>query len=487
VARIKSELTKNDNSSSMIIIMYRYSPELRASIGKYASSNGVRAAAVVHSHKVGEKISETTVRSLRDAYREEVARKRRANVSDVNISKMPKKKQGRPLLLDQQIDIMVQEYLRKVREGGGMVTARIAMAAATGIMAAYDKSQLAQHGGHIEITRPWAYSILNRMGFVQRKCSTAKSRETTAHFQNLKRSFLNELRVTVTMENIPPSLILNWDQTGIKMVPSSLWTMEKRGAKRVEVIGATDKRQITAVFCCSLVGDFLPIQLIYGGKTKRCHPKFEFPLDWNITHSPRHWSNEETMLEYIEIIIPYVQNIREGSGEAALVLMDNFKGQITKKVTGLLLENDIHYCLLPPNTTDKLQPLDISVNKPAKQFLRKKFDEWYAHQIVQQVQENTEMNDVELSPICLSLPILKELGAKWLVEMAEYISDNPQFITNGFRKAGIPQAIDGDDEDQSDEGSDAESLDESHDSNESYEDMSSYYDTDPEVITIESD
>ena len=53
--------------------------------------------------------------------------------------------------------------------------------------------------------------------------------------------------------------------------------MEKCGAKHVEVIGATDKRQITAVFCCTLVGNF-----IYGGKTKRCHSKFEFPLDWNI-------------------------------------------------------------------------------------------------------------------------------------------------------------------------------------------------------------
>ena len=27
---------------------------------------------------------------------------------------------------------------------------------------------------------------------------------------------------------------------------------------------------------------------------------------------------------------------------------------------------------------------------------------------------------------------LKVLGAKWLVEMAEYISDNPQFIVNGL-------------------------------------------------------
>ena len=83
------------------------------------------------------------------------------------------------------------------------------------------------------------------------------------------------------MEEIIPELILNWDQTAIKIVPSSQWTMEKRARNRVEMIGVDDKRQITAVFCDTLVGDFLPIQVIYTGKTNRCHSKYQFPLDWN--------------------------------------------------------------------------------------------------------------------------------------------------------------------------------------------------------------
>ena len=90
---------------------------------------------------------------------------------------------------------------------------------------------------------------------------------------------------TVEMEEIPPELILNWDQTGIKIVPSNTWTMDQQGAKRVEVCGANDKRLITAVFCGSLVGDFLPIQVIYQGKTTQCHPRYEFPPEWDITHS----------------------------------------------------------------------------------------------------------------------------------------------------------------------------------------------------------
>ena len=51
--------------------------------------------------------------------------------------------------------------------------------------------------------------------------------------------------------------------------------MEKGGSKRVEIAGIDDKRQITAVFAGTLVGDFLPPQLIYQGKTKKSLPSVE--------------------------------------------------------------------------------------------------------------------------------------------------------------------------------------------------------------------
>ena len=46
------------------------------------------------------------------------------------------------------------------------------------------------------------------------------------------------------------------------------------------------------------------------------------------------------------------------------------------------------------------------------------------------------MKKVELQHVSLNLPAMRELGAKWLVEMADYISQNPQFITNAFCRVG---------------------------------------------------
>ena len=76
------------------------------------------------------------------------------------------------------------------------------------------------------------YSLLRRMNFIKRKMTTAKSWYSISDFGRLKEEYLKEVVTMVEMEEIPPELILNWDQTGIKIVPSNTWTMERRGRNK---------------------------------------------------------------------------------------------------------------------------------------------------------------------------------------------------------------------------------------------------------------
>ena len=79
------------------------------------------------------------------------------------------------------------------------------------------------------------------MGFVKQKaCSKAKV--IPEQFHKLKEEFLLEVKNIVAMNEIPYELILNFDQTGLNYVPVTHWTMEKEGAKRVEVVAKDDKR-----------------------------------------------------------------------------------------------------------------------------------------------------------------------------------------------------------------------------------------------------
>lgn len=294
---------------------------------------------------------------------------------------------------------------------------------------------------HIQITKPWAKSLLTRMGYVKRKCSNAGKISVT-RFAELQEVFLADIKAQVLMNDIPDELVINWDQTALPLVPTGEWTMHRAGEKMIPIAKSDDKRQITAVFAASMTGEYLAPQLIYKGKTERCHPQVSFPEGWDIWHTENHWSNEETMQRYIEqIIIPFITQKRKAlkldKSHPALALFDCFRGQTTACIEALLEENNIVSVQIPPNCTDKLQPMDISVNKPMKNGLRTRFQTWYASEIQKQLKV-VPLDEVQVSVTASSI---KPHSAKWIISTWQEIEKRPDLAINGFQAAGIVSAI----------------------------------------------
>ena len=77
------------------------------------------------------------------------------------------------------------------------------------------------------------------------------------------------------------------------------------------------------------------------------------------------------------IIIPYVKRERKAlnlkDDHCALALIGIFKGQCTSQIFKILEENNILFVTIPNNCTDCLQPLDLSVSKPAQDYVRARF------------------------------------------------------------------------------------------------------------------
>ena len=120
---------------------------------------------------------------------------------------------------------------------------------------------------------------------------------------------------------------------------------------------------------------------------------------------------------------------------SSLVIFDEFKGQTTEKILACLKENNIFYVKVPADCTDRLQPLDVSTNKPAKDFLRLKFQSWYADKLSTQLDEKS--NGASLQLVDLRLSIMKPLGARWMIKLYNYMKLNPQEMINGFKEVGI--------------------------------------------------
>lgn len=150
------------------------------------------------------------------------------------------------------------------------------------------------------------------MGFVNRM-GTTSVKQLLTEFDEIKKRYVEKVSNVLTKFQIPNSLIINWDQTGCQLIPGKDWTMDQRGAQKVNITGLDDRRQITLLLAINKSGSLLSPQLIYAGKSDRCLPKdVDFPSSWDMSYTESHWSKEETMVRFVEnIIIPYVNGIRE--------------------------------------------------------------------------------------------------------------------------------------------------------------------------------
>ena len=93
------------------------------------------------------------------------------------------------------------------------------------------------------------------------------------------------------------------------------------------------------------------------------------------------------MREYIErTIVPYMNckrnELKLPSDQPTLAIFDVFRGQQTQSIMDLLEENNILVVNVPANCTDCLQPMDLSINKSVKDFMRSKFTDWFSEQSI---------------------------------------------------------------------------------------------------------
>jgi len=160
----------------------------------------------------------------------------RDGTSIEDVQKLPSKKTGRPLLLGNDLDKQVREYVKYLRERSTAVNTAVVIAAAEGIIMNKDASLLSSNGGGICLTKDWAKNLMKRMGMVKRRVST-KAKVDVEEFETLKDQFLLSIKTIVTLDEIPLDLIINWDQTSINYMPVSSWIMEVEGSKRVELTG----------------------------------------------------------------------------------------------------------------------------------------------------------------------------------------------------------------------------------------------------------
>ena len=163
---------------------------------------------------------------------------------------------------------------------------------------------------------------------------------------------------------------------------------------------------------------------------------------FSVTFSENHCSNTEKSVEFFEeIIFPYLKKVKEEKGfpneQLSLIIMDTFKGQDNDTMKELCAVNHCEIVIVPHNLINKLQPMDISVNKAAKSYISIKYNEWFSDQVSSQLISWRDPTQVKVST---KLRDIKPMHARSIVDLYNYPQIR-EMITHGFDSAGIPEAV----------------------------------------------
>ena len=253
-----------------------YDGEFKATVAKHALVYGVNSA-------LG-RFKEVPRETLRGWLKELKRLSMEKKISPQDVKELSSSKRGRPLALGEKLDEEVEKYIALLAQRGCPINRLVVCAAAKAIQA-FDRLS----SRSFTIGPSWAKSFLLRKGYVCRKANSDPGLLLPeSAFEERRKQFHDAIAGILEEGRIHPSLIINGDQTPLRLTPEVNYTFARKGTRHVRVLGKKNKMQVTLLLSVTCSGHMLPPQIIFKGKTRKCHGEFKFPSSWHVTHTNTH-------------------------------------------------------------------------------------------------------------------------------------------------------------------------------------------------------
>ena len=118
--------------------------------------------------------------------------------------------------------------------------------------------------------------------------------------------------------------------------------------------------------------------------------------------------------------------------ERSLLVLDSFRGHLTDSVKKTCRKGNTVMAVIPGGWTSKVQPLDISLNKPFKAELRQS---WGVYMRVASRAAREKSERVKAAT--------KEEVVGWLASAVATLQEKPGMVAYSFLVCGISNALDG--------------------------------------------
>lgn len=384
---------------------YTVSDKLR--IIHFAEQNGNRAA----EREFG--ISESNVRLWRK--------------SKENLEKMPRLKRAnrgkKAAWPELEIDLLA--WITEKRNNGLAILPSLVRLKALEL-AKDEKYNITE--GQFKAGNHWCQRFMKRNALSLRQKTTLAQRLPADYEEKIVRfhRFIIDRRKE---HSYPLHLIANMDETPLTFDMPPNRTINNMGEKTIKIrTTGNEKNRVTVVLACCGDGSKIKPMVIFKRKTI---PKINNQHGVVVSAQQKGWMDSEQMKVWIQ---KAWRRRLDGLGmRKSLLVYDAFEAHVTDTVKAAFKRENTDLAVIPGGLTSILQPLNVSLNKPFKDGVKKRWIQWMADGIHEFTATGRQKKPSE------------ELICLWI---SQAWNDIPaEMIMASFLKCGITNNLDGTEDD----------------------------------------
>lgn len=209
---------------------------------------------------------------------------------------------------------------------------------------------------HAALRRPKPTSLSRATGF--------NKIQVTRFFELLKQEH--------TTRKYTASQIDNVDESGITTVQTPGKIIAQKRRKQVGRIVSAERGSTTTEVCAmSPCGNYVPPVFIF--KRKIMNDRFGSPPGSKGFPSPSGWMDSNVFIQYMQHFIDAVQPSEQ---KPVLLICDGHNSYKSLALIELARAHHVTILTIPPHTSHKLQPLDVTFFGPLKTAINRQMDSW---------------------------------------------------------------------------------------------------------------
>ena len=225
--------------------------------------------------------------------------------------------------------------------------------------------------------REWMRGFLARHKEITLRTPEPTSLARASGFNRTRVNKFFELLGRLMTENaLTADKVYNMDESGFNVVQKvSGKILAQKGKRQVGTITSQERgKNVTAICAMNAVGNYIPPCLIFPRKRMKDELMDGAPPETMFTCQDKGWIDSGIFCEWLEHFIKHAKATKENK---VLLILDGHKSHTHNlRALSRAREAGVIMLSLPPHTSHRMQPLDLTFFKPLKLYYYQSIDQW---------------------------------------------------------------------------------------------------------------